>query len=158
MLKLNETRRAASEFVASRRIAERRTVLSASALLAIAAAAAAVAPATYAQPPGNPIQQPQQERADAVERLTDRVAALERFVASMDTRFSAAQEMTRLPEFGRPVAIRIDTLERQVAQLTLDLQRLQSAVDRAMRAADNAQRSALQAESSARDALFRASQ
>jgi hypothetical protein len=136
----------------------RRTSAIASVVLAVAAAAALTPATGSAQQRGN-AQRPVEEGAATLEQLTERVTALERLVASLDTRLAVVQESARPPPEpnGRPAALRIDDLERQMAQLRLDLSRLQTSVDSAARAAENAQRSATQAENTARDALFRAS-
>lgn len=146
----------------NRRREFRRLRFPAAVLVSVVAVAAALVPyATYAQPPANgdaPERPSEQDVAESMEQLRGRVAALERLVASIDTRF-AAREAARPPlQAGQPVPVRLDDLERQMAQITLDVQRLQTLVDNAMRTAENAQRAAMQAENIARDAQFRASQ
>lgn len=134
-----------------------------SALLACAATATLAPQTSCAQGRGNASDNANQAAEDEVvtlEGLAGRVAALERMVARIDNRLSVVQDAVRPPPEpdARPAALRIDDLERQIAQLRLDLQRVQTSVESAARTADNAQRSATQAENTARDALFRASQ
>ena len=139
----------------ARRTAAGRATAIASVPTAVAFAAALATGTSGAQPRGGAAQPTADEEASPLEALTERVTALERLVASLDTRFSALQAAPRPPEPGLSAAQRIDDLERQVAQLRLDLQRLQTSVDSAQRTAEGAQRSATQAENTAREALFR---
>lgn len=139
------------------RHAARRMKAIASVVLAVAAAAALAPETSSAQQRGN-AERSAAEGAATLEQLTERIAALEKLVASLDTRLAVVQESARPPPEpnGRPAALRIDDLERQMAQLRLDLGRLQTSVDSAARTAESAQRTATQAENTARDALFRA--
>jgi phage shock protein A len=89
--------------------------------------------------------------------LEERVEALERLVASLDTRLEArttgARERGGLPE--TLLAQRIEQLERTVAAIRSDIQRIERTAELATRAASDAQRTAAAAERAARDAASR---
>jgi hypothetical protein len=89
--------------------------------------------------------------------LEERVETLERLVASLDTRLEArtggARESGALNEML--LAQRVEQLERVLAAIRSDLQRVERTAELAMRAADDAQRTAAAAERAARDAASR---
>lgn len=99
--------------------------------------------------------------------LEERVAALERGLASVSTRFDIRESAVPPAQSGAQNAVafesRISSLERSIGQLQQQLQSVQHAADSAQRAADSASRDAgdarriaQSAESTARDALLRA--
>jgi uncharacterized protein DUF3359 len=129
------------------------------------AAAAALVYLSFAaaQPPAQP---PPSQPGARPPTLEDRVAALERGLASVTTRFDI-RESAVPPQSGTPNAAafesRVSNLERSIGQLQQQLQSAQRAADSAQRAADSAsrdaadaRRTAQSAESTARDALLRA--
>jgi hypothetical protein len=89
--------------------------------------------------------------------LDERVAALERMVATLDTRLDIRTAPAPAgPERDFALTSRIERLEAALDRLTLDLQRVERMADNAMREASDARRSAMSAESAARDAAMRA--
>jgi hypothetical protein len=119
-----------------------------------------------AQPPAQ--QSPPQSQPGArPPTIEERVAALERGLASVTTRFEIRESAAPASQSGNLNAAafesRVSGLERSIGQLQQQLQSLQRAADSAQRAADSAsreagdaRRTAQQAESTARDALLRA--
>ena len=89
--------------------------------------------------------------------LDERVAALERMVATLDTRLDI-RTAPAPPGAERDFALmsRIERLEAALDRLTLDLQRVERMADNATREASDARRSAMSAENAARDAAMRA--
>jgi hypothetical protein len=134
------------------------TRLAAAAGLVYLSFAAAQQPA---QPPGN-----QAQPGARPPTLEDRVAALERGLASVSTRFDIRESAVPPAQGGAQNAAfesRVSNLERSIGQLQQQLQSAQRAADNAQRAADaasrdagDARRTAQAAESTARDALLRA--
>ena len=89
--------------------------------------------------------------------LDERVTALERQVARLDTRFGIENaSRPGVTERSGNLAARIDDLERSLARLTADLQRVQQRADDAWRTANQAERDAQAAQQTARDAALRA--
>jgi hypothetical protein len=99
--------------------------------------------------------------------LEERVAALERGLASVTTRFEIRESAVPPSQSGVQNAAafesRVSSLERSIVGLQQQLQSVQRAADSAQRAADSAsrdagdaRRTAQAAESTARDALLRA--
>jgi len=89
--------------------------------------------------------------------LDERVAALERMVATLDTRLdirTAPAPAGADRDFA--LTSRIERLEAALDRLTLDLQRVERMADNAMREASDARRSAMNAENAARNAEMRA--
>src|SRR6187401_1244045 len=86
--------------------------------------------------------------------IEERVAALEAGLATLDTRLALATTRPTAEAGQTDVAIvgRLTALERDVARLTAELQRVNQSADSAARAANQAQRSAERAEQVARDA------
>jgi hypothetical protein len=82
------------------------------------------------------------------------VAALERSLASLDTRLGLERSRVGDDAGQTELALsgRIQALERTLDRLAVDLQRVQRTADDALRTADTAQRTAEQA---ARDARLR---
>ena len=118
-----------------------------------------------AQPPAQP--PPQSQPGARPPTLEDRVAALERGLASVTTRFGIREAAVPPSQSGAQSAAafesRVSSLERSIGQLQVELQSVQRAADSAQRAADaasrdagDARRTAQSAESTARDALLRA--
>lgn len=118
-----------------------------------------------AQPPAQP--PPQSQPGARPQTLEDRVAALERGLARMTTRFDIRESAAPPSQNGALNAAafetRVSSLERAIGQLQQELQSVQRAADNAQRAADSAsrdagdaRRTAQSAESTARDALLRA--
>jgi uncharacterized protein DUF3359 len=118
-----------------------------------------------AQPPAQP--PPQSQPGARPPTLEERVAALERGLASVTTRFDIRESAAPASQSGALNAAafesRISNLERSIGQLQLELQSVQRAADSAQRAADSAsrdagdaRRTAQGAENTARDALLRA--
>ena len=97
-----------------------------------------------------PAQQPPDRQRTAT--LEERVTALEASLATLDTRL--ALERSRVGDdpgqTELALAARVQSLERLVDRLQVDMQRIQRVADDAARAANTAQRAAEQA---ARDAL-----
>jgi hypothetical protein len=110
-----------------------------------------------AQPPAQP---PQSQPGARPPTLEDRVAALERGLASVTTRFEIRESAAPPSRSGTQNAAafesRVSNLERSIGQLQLELQSAQRAADSASRDAADARRTAQSAESTARDALLRA--
>ena len=96
-------------------------------------------------------QEPIPRRAPTLE---ERVAALERSLASLDTRLGLERSRAGDDAGQTELALsgRIQALERTVDRLAADVQRVQRTADDALRAAGAAQRTAEQA---ARDARLR---
>ena len=99
--------------------------------------------------------------------LEERVAALERGLASVTTRFEIRESAVPPSQQGAQSAAvldsRVGNLERSINQLQQEIQSVQRAADSAQRAADSAsrdagdaRRTAQSAESLARDAQLRA--
>jgi uncharacterized protein YceH (UPF0502 family) len=123
-----------------------------------------------AQPPAqqSPAQAPaaQSQPGARPPTLEDRVAALERGLASVTTRFDIRESAVPQAQGGMQNAAfesRVSNLERSIAGLQQQLQSVQRAADSAQRAADSAsrdagdaRRTAQSAENTARDALLRA--
>jgi len=118
-----------------------------------------------AQPPAQPL--PQSQPGARPPTIEERVAALERGLASVTTRFEVRESAVPPTQSGAQNAAvfesRVSSLERSIGQLQQQLQSVQRAADSAQRAADSAardagdaRRTALSAESTARDALLRA--
>jgi ABC-type transporter Mla subunit MlaD len=102
-----------------------------------------------AQPPAT---QPQGQRPPTIE---DRVAALERGLASVTTRFNlreAAVPPAAAPPGGGALEARVGMLERTLDRLTQEIQNVQRSADSAQRAADAAARDAADARRTAQDA------
>jgi uncharacterized protein DUF3359 len=127
------------------------------------AAAAALVYLSFAaaQPPG---QGPQGNRPPTLE---ERVAALERGLASVTTRFEIRESAVPPSQSGAQNAAafesRVSSLERSIDRLQQEVQSVQRAADSAQRAADSAsrdagdaRRTAQSAENLARDAQLRA--
>jgi hypothetical protein len=96
-----------------------------------------------------------QDRPAPPTTIEQRLGALERAVATLDTQLSL--EIAR-PEGGganMSLEARIAALERTVDRLATDVQRAERLADSAARAASDAQRDAMRAEQSARDAAMR---
>lgn len=96
-----------------------------------------------------------QQGGGAPTTVEQRLAALERAVATLDTQLSL--EIAR-PEAGganMTLEARVAALERTVDRLATDVQRAERLADSAARAASDAQRDAMRAEQSARDAAMR---
>jgi len=114
-------------------------------------------------PPGQP---PAQSQPGArTPTLEDRVAALERGLASVTTRFEVRESAVPPSQSASQNTFesRVSSLERTVGQLQQQLQNAQRAADSAQRAADSASRDAADArrtaqaaESTAQNALLRA--
>jgi hypothetical protein len=87
--------------------------------------------------------------------IEQRLSALERAVATLDTQLSL--EIARPDAGGANASLesRLAALERTIDRLTTDLQRAERMADSAARAASDAQRDAMRAEQSARDAAMR---
>jgi hypothetical protein len=83
---------------------------------------------------------------------------LERNVATLETRFGldSARPPTFGGETGTALAARVDTLERSLERLVVDLQRVERLADSAAREAAQARRDATAAQQAARDAAMRA--
>ena len=111
-----------------------------------------------AQPPAP---QPPGQRPPTIE---ERVAALERGLASVTTRFDIREAaVTPAQSSGGALDARLSTLERSLERMQQDMQRLERAADNAQRsadaasrAADDARRTAMDAERNAQNALLRA--
>lgn len=88
--------------------------------------------------------------------LDERVAALERMVATLDTRLDIRTAPAPAGAGDFALTSRIERLEAALDRLTLDLQRVERMADNAMREASDARRSAMSAENAARDAAMRA--
>ena len=117
------------------------------------------------QPPGQPPAQSQPGTRPPT--LEDRVAALERGLASVTTRFDIREAGVPPSQSGAQNTAafesRVSSLERAIGQLQQQLQSAQRTAENAQRAADSAsrdaadaRRTAISAESQARDALLRA--
>ena len=126
------------------------------------AAAQPPAQQSPAQPPGA-----QAQPGSRPPTLEERVAALERGLASVTTRFDIRESAVPPAQSGTQSAAafesRVGNLERSISSLQQQLQSVQRAADSAQRAADSAardagdaRRTAQSAESTARDALLRA--
>ena len=89
--------------------------------------------------------------------IDERVTALERQLASLDTRFGirSAADPAGTADRDNALSARVAALERTLERLTVDLQRVERQADNALREAGEAQRSALDAERTARDAASR---
>ena len=134
-----------------------RTLAAAAALVYLCFAAA--------QPPAQPPSQSQPGARPPT--LEERVAALERGLASVTTRFEIRESAVPPAQSGVQGAAafesRVSNLERSIDRLQQEIQSVQRAADSAQRAADSAsreagdaRRTAQSAESTARDALLRA--
>src|SRR6185369_7810171 len=92
--------------------------------------------------------------------LEERVAALERGLASVTTRFEIRESAVPPSQQGAQSAAALDSrvgnLERSINQLQQAIQSVQRAADSASRDAGDARRTAQSAESLARDAQLRA--
>jgi hypothetical protein len=88
----------------------------------------------------------------------ERIVALERQLASLETRFGL--ESTRPPnlagETPAGLAARVDAVERSVERLASEVARVARVADNAARDASQAQRDASAAQQAARDAALRA--
>jgi hypothetical protein len=90
--------------------------------------------------------------------LQERVAQLERAVATLETRAglqSARPADLGVGESGVALAARVDALQRSVERLTADIQRVERLADSAARDAAQARREATAAQQSAREAVLR---
>jgi ABC-type branched-subunit amino acid transport system substrate-binding protein len=88
--------------------------------------------------------------------LAERVAALERQVARLDTRTGIESAIRPgVTEQGGNLVARIDALERSMVALNTYLDRVQRQADDALRAATQAQRDAQAAQQAARDVAMR---
>jgi hypothetical protein len=87
--------------------------------------------------------------------IEQRLGALEKAVATLDTQLSL--EIARPDAGGVNMSLeaRVAALERTVDRLATDVQRAERLADSAARAASDAQRDAMRAEQSARDAAMR---
>ena len=104
-----------------------------------------------AQPPAP---QAQPGRPPTIE---ERVAALERGLASVTTRFELREAaVAPTPPSGAALESRVSGVERALERMQLDLQRVERAADNAQRAADSATRDAADARRVAQDAALRA--
>jgi hypothetical protein len=102
-----------------------------------------------AQPPA-----PQAGRPPTIE---ERVAALERGLASVTTRFDLRESaVAPTPTTGAALESRLSGVERALERMQFDLQRVERAADNAQRAADSATREAADARRVAQDAALRA--
>jgi hypothetical protein len=110
-----------------------------------AVAAAAMVTIAEAQAPQRPL------------TVEDRVAALERQVATLDTRFgvSNAAQPGGIGDRDYALSSRIDQLQQAVDRLATDIQRVERLADNAARDASQAQREAMYAQQAARDAANR---
>ena len=97
----------------------------------------------------------QDEQDDRELTLEERVEALERAVASLDTRLEARTTGVRPSGGNDSLAQRVIDLERTIMALRTDLQRVDRTAANAARAATDAQRTAALAERIARDAATR---
>lgn len=115
-----------------------------SASLAVAIVAGALA--ASAQEPRQPLS------------TEDRIAALERQLASLETRFGL--ESTRPPNLAAEtpagLAARVDAVERSVDRLASEVARVARVAENAAREAAEARRDASAAQQAARDAALRA--
>jgi len=120
------------------------------------AAAAALVYLSFAaaQPP---VQGPPGNRPPTLE---ERVAALERGLASVTTRFEIRESAVPPSQSGAQNAAafesRVSNLERSIDRLQQEIQSVQRAADSASRDAGDARRTAQSAENLARDAQLRA--
>ena len=120
------------------------------------AAAAALVYLSFAaaQPP---VQGPPGNRPPTLE---ERVAALERGLASVTTRFEIRESAVPPSQSGAQNAAafesRVSNLERSIDRLQQEIQSVQRAADSASRDAGDARRAAQSAENLARDAQLRA--
>jgi chromosome segregation ATPase len=136
--------------------------LAAAAALGYLSFAAAQPPA---QPPPAQFPPAQSQPGNRLPTLEERVAALERGLASVTTRFDIRESAVPPSQSGAQNAAlesRMSNLERSIDRLQQELQSVQRAADSAQRAADSAsrdagdaRRTAQSAESAARDALLR---
>jgi chromosome segregation ATPase len=100
-----------------------------------------------AQPP---VPQTPAQRAATID---ERVAALERGLASVTTRFDLREAaVTPAPANAGALESRVSGLERALDRMQQDLQRVERAADNAQRAADSASRDAADARRTAQDA------
>lgn len=91
--------------------------------------------------------------------IEQRLTALERQLAGLETRFDARTQFDAGALPGAPgpeTSMRIQQLERRLDSLETDLRRVATQADTALREANQARREAMAAERSARDALNRA--
>ncbi len=115
------------------------------ALLAILAAGGLLTPSFAQEPLRGPT-------------LQERIAELERTVATLETRAglqTARPADLGVGESGMALAARVDALQRSVERLTADVQRVERLADSAARNAEQAQRAATAAQQSAREAALR---
>ena len=104
-----------------------------------------------AQPPAP------QTQAGRQPTIEERVAALERGLASVTTRFELREAaVAPTPTTGAALESRLSGVERALERMQLDLQRVERAADNAQRAADSATRDAADARRVAQDAALRA--
>jgi hypothetical protein len=94
----------------------------------------------------------------AFAQAEERVLALERAYASLDTRFNARTSSGIGAESSQSISMerRVTQLENLLNRMTTDVQRLERAAESAMREASQARREAQTAERIARDASMRA--
>jgi prefoldin subunit 5 len=99
----------------------------------------------------------QAQETAAEPTLAERIATLERQVASLDTRFAAQSTLDNDDDADRGVTLtnRVDALERSLERMISDLHRLERQSESALRAAEQAQRDATTAQQLARDAASR---
>ncbi|HVS24805.1 MAG TPA: alanine-zipper protein [Gammaproteobacteria bacterium] len=100
-----------------------------------------------AQPPAP------QTQAGRQPTIEERVATLERGLASVTTRFELrAAAVAPTPPSGAALESRVSGVERALERMQLDLQRVERTADNAQRAADSATRDAADARRVAQDA------
>jgi hypothetical protein len=87
--------------------------------------------------------------------LEERVAALEKQLASLSTRFGAHESLAAGAPSDGGLAVRVAALERTVDRLAVDLQRVERLADGAARDASQARSDAMAAQQIARDAALR---
>ncbi len=101
-----------------------------------------------------------QEGAPEEPTVEERVTRLERELAGLETRFdlraaAAAQGRADGPPRGVTVSTRVEELERRVAELRMDLTRVERQAAAALREASQARRDAATAERIARQSALR---
>jgi uncharacterized protein DUF3359 len=89
--------------------------------------------------------------------VEERIGALERAVATLDTRLGLRSAAEPVGSADRDYALtaRVDSLQTSIDRLANDIQRVERMADNAMREASEARREAMNAERTARDAMMR---